>query len=313
MIKGKWTTSFSTTLLGLIFISRLAVAAPCCSSNAAAPSLISGDDRAQVTLLLGQSHVIGDAPAEGIAVFRAPDDYEITQTARLDGAFLFSDRWQVGGTLPLVRRSVERSGFAAQGVSVGDVRLNFAYEFLPEWTYSVWRPKGYVFLQTTFPTARSIYELDGSSRIGAFGQGFFTFAVGCLLQKRWASWDVYFIPELHQSLARDFTDPSSGGTLRVTPSLGANAALGGGYSPGRFRFGARIQPIYNGRKSIEDNRGLFRGAYQLVWDVGADLSYLIADEWSLQASYTDQTLLGPAVGGTLSRTFTASVQYRLPR
>jgi hypothetical protein len=54
-------------------------------------------------------------------------------------------------------------------------------------------------------------------------------------------------------------------------------------------------------------------ANQLAWDAGLEASYLVADDWSISASYTDQTLLGPAVNTALSRTFSLAIQHRWQR
>ena len=302
-------------IAAIAFWSGEVVAAPCCSANAASPALISGDDSAQLTLMTGQSTTIGDAFADGLPVFRAGNDREISQTLRIDGAFLVSDRWQLGGSLPLLRHAIARPGIDDSATSLGDVRLNAAYEFLPEWSYSKWKPKGLLFAQIILPTSRSIYESTAPGGVDSLGQGFFIVAAGSLLLKRWGNFDSYFMPEIHYSFARDFHNSDLGEAIHVGPNWGGSAALGAGISPGggNFRLGVRVQPMIADRKKVTSSTGDSWTSYQLSWDTALEASYLVADDWSVTAGYTDQTLLGPAVNSMLSRTFTLAVQKRWAR
>ena len=98
-------------------------------------------------------------PAGGIPVFRADGDTELTQTLRVEGAFLLGDRWQIGASVPYTRRSRNTPDLASASSGFGDLGPERgAYEILPEWTYSVWKPRGFVFVQGLIPTGGSIYE-----------------------------------------------------------------------------------------------------------------------------------------------------------
>lgn len=297
-------------LVPLILSSNIS-AAPCCSANAAAPSLISGDDKAQITLGSSFGKVIGDTTRDGTSIFRAENDNETSQSFRLDAASLISDRWQIGASIPLIRRGIVRPGIDANSTRLGDLRLSAGYEVLPEWSYSNW-PKGYIFTQLILPTGRSIYDAESGGAVDATGQGFVMTALGALLLKRFGNWDSYFMPEIHYSFGRTFTTSES---ITVGGSLGGSAALGIGISPmnGNLRIGLRIQPTYGGSKKVLSSSGKSLTAYQLAWDTALELAYLIEEKISLSAAYTDQTLLGPANGTTLSRSVSLALQYRMPR
>lgn len=284
--------------------------AACCSSNAAAPALISGDDRAQLSLSLGASAVVGDAPSVGTAIFRADGDSERLQSLRLDGAILLSDRWQAGISLPFLRHAYSRPGNNTNATALGDVRATLAYEMLPERAYRPWVPKGFVFAQMVFPNAASVYEAENPGDSAGFGRGFYTAALGALFVKQWPRFDAYFLPEAHYSFARTFRELQT-----VRPGFGGSFALGVGYSPGggNLRFGLRVQPAYNQSMQVSAPAVTTQTSYQLAWDTAAEASYLVADNWSLTASYTDQTLLGPAVNVSLSRGFLVGLQHRWER
>ncbi len=295
----------------LNFSGSAAWAAPCCSSNAAAPSLISGDHATQFTFTTSQSSVIGDAPSSGPAVFRSSSDSEVTRTYRIDYASVISDLYQAGVSLPIVSRNVETNRKTDSATHIGDIRITGTYEFLPEWSYSAWKPKGYAFLQYTLPTGRSIYESRSILAADATGEGFHTITAGALFVKTYRAWDFSAVPEIHRSLNRTFSD-TAGESVSVAPGMGASLAVGAGYSPrmGNLRVGLRLQPVVNASKTVRSTSGVNETGFQKTWNTSLELSYLISDEWSVNSSYTDQTLLGPARNSTLSRTFALGLQMR---
>lgn len=291
-----------------------ALAAPCCGGNSAAPAIIAGDDQAQMTASLTRGSVIGDAPGEGLPVFRADDDSETSWTYRVDGAVLLSDRFQAGASLPVASRAIRKGESSASSTRIGDVRLNLAYEALPEWSYSAWKPRGFAFAQLTLPTGTSIHDSRERFAVDATGRGFYSVAAGALLQKRWSSWDAYVIPEAHYSFERSFGERGFGSS-EIAPGWGGSVAVGAGIAPvsDQLRFGIRVQPVFNQAMSIRNETGGSRSTGQRSVDASLELTYLAADSWSVFATYTDQTLIGPAVNSTLSRTVSMAVQHRWER
>lgn len=304
-----------TLIVLLVSCSHSVIAAPCCSSSAAVPSVVSGDDEMQMTFTTARSTVIGDVSDEGRPVFRSADDSEISQTYRLDMARVFDDRYQGGVSLPVVDHEVNRLSSHHQSMRFGDIRLTGAYEAMPEWSYSSWKPKGFGFFQLTLPTGRSIYDSQEIGAVDSSGQGFYRFALGGLFTKNRGAWDFYFIPEVHYSFSRTFGNSDGGEVTRVAPGLGSSIAVGAGFSPhmGNLRIGFRLQPLFSQSKKIDSSLGKSETAKQEVWDTSLEAAYLLTEAWTVLSSYTDQTLLGPARNSTLSRTFSLGVQHRWAR
>lgn len=298
---------------GLLGFVRAASAAPCCGGASALPQLITGDDRAQVSASLSHGNVIGDAPPQGIPVFRAASDSERVQILRFDAAYLVEERLQVGMGLPIVRRSrnfSEKDGSSATGL--GDLGASAAYEFLPQWTYSAWKPRGFVFTQITVPTGPSIYDASQSHLVDARGRGYWSAAAGVAFVKSWGNWDALASIEGHRSFSRTVSS-SDGQSISLHPGWGASALLGGGFSPGGgdLRLGLSLSPVHEGAIDVEGGV-TSRSEAQLVWNTSAQVGYLLSPEWSSSLAYTDQTLLGPARNVSLSRTVMLSLQHRWP-
>lgn len=296
------------------FAASVAQASPCCGGGAAVPAMIAGDHRLQMGWSFSRSTVIGDAPAVGIPVFRAEGDNEVTQMVSLDVATLLSDRLQVGLSAPFSFRTVERGRIRNAASAPGDVRLNLAYEAIQQLLYSEWQPTGYAFLQLTLPTGKSAYEAVTGTGVDATGKGFLAISSGLLFVKRWSVWDANFTPELHYSAPRAFS-ANDGSQLLVSPGWGGSATIGVGVSPGTgvWRFGARLGPSIEQGRRVATPDGETVASYQLNWNLGLEAAYMIGATWSLSASYVDQTLFGPVVNSTLSRTFAVAFQRRWER
>ena len=299
-----------------LFSSPVAFGAACCGSSSAVPSLISGDDKFQLTFRSVYEAVVADVSPSGSALFRADGDHETVLTQQIDGAVLLSDRWQVGARVPVVTRSRTSGDLTASSTGLGDLAANVGFEILPEWSYSAWRPRGYLFLDSTFPTSPSVYNASAAWAVDARGRGFFSTGLGGLLLKTWGDWDVSLMAEGHRSFARQFSLPDNQGTITATPGWGILGSLGAGYAPGflksQWRLGASLAPSFE--QAIR-TQGVVSdtGSDQIVWTTVAQLSYFPSSEWTLSLSYADQTLFGPAQNVALNRGVSFLIQKRWER
>lgn len=279
-------------------------AATCCGGGFAQPSIIAGDEAAQLTFTTSYSDVIEQVGADSFWNRDALE--ESSGTFQLEGALILEDRWQLGAQLPLVRRSKKES----TSTGLGDVQLLGAYEYLPDWNYNPWRPKGIVYIQLTVPTGVSNLESTEQLQTDSFGRGFWTLGLGTLLTKSIDHWDVFANLEFHHSFARDFENNSVRGTL--DPGWGFRSSFGGGYNLGDFRLGTSLA------WSVEDpvdTLGTIESSGTVQRFVTASLSgsYLVNQSWAVTIAYNDQTWFGDPINTALSRGVSLSVQKRWAR
>ena len=290
-------------------------ASACCARTPAAPFLIVGDDKAQLSVGVGSSSLIAQAGADGALTYEPSESLNRIWNYRLDGAFLLSDRWQMGLSVPVVTHSIREPGIFGSTTGIGDGRLSIGYEILPSWSYSKWKPQGFVFSVISFPTGRSSFEASNPNNSDVTGNGFFAASLGTLLMKRWTIWDVFFLGEVHYSFPRTFSN--AGGNYQVFPGMGASGGIGIGYSPGggRLRLGLRIQPRWDQLELIPSRNSGATGTRGQRWtnDTGLDVSYLVAATDTVMISYTDQTLIGPVASAPLNRMFALNFQHRWER
>ncbi len=290
--------------LPFLLLSK-AFAAPCCSGASQIPFLITTDDQAMLSTSFIQGSVLADA-FHGLVRKRTSKQQESLQTVLLQGAIKTTDRSQVALQLPLTsrQRSLDSKAYSAQGL--GDLRFIGAYEILPEWAYSVWKPKGFSFIQLTMPTAPSIYDAKKTMRIDARGKGFWGFSLGTAFLKTVASFDFVFLMELHSALPRMYK------TRRLEPGLGYSGLIGAGYSPRflpRLRLGIAAAPSSDGGVRLDSVTMLPKK----VWTLTVAAAYALPSDLSIILSFADQTFFpNGAQNVELSRTLALTIQNRFP-
>lgn len=281
-----------------------AFAAACCGGGFAAPSLIVGDDRAQVTASYAYSQITDDVGTD--TLWRRRTAKESGETWKLDAAHLLSDQWQAGLSVPVVRRS--RSAIGSTGL--GDISATLGYEILPEWDYNPWRPRGLAYLQLTAPTGKAINEADATYQLDSRGRGFWAAGLGTILTKVYGSLDLLAAADLHKSFAKDYRNSQSSG--RLEPGFGGNAGFGAGYSFSDFRLGAALTWAYEDAVSVAGTTAS-RGAPQRYTTASLSGSYLMNREWAATLTYSDQTKFGSPLNTSLGKSGMLLVQKRWER
>lgn len=296
--------SESLIVLLSLACSSLAHAAACCGGGFAAPSIIAGDDKAQVTSSLARSQVRTDVYPDGTWEDRSYR--ETTETLKLEAAHVFWDRFQAGGSVPVIRRA--RSEDSSAGL--GDVSATLGYEYLPDWDYNPWRPKGLGYLQLTLPTGKTIQEAEDKFQLESRGRGFWGLGLGTLLTKIVGSWDVFSSLDVHRSFAKDYS--SSLGPGRLEPGWGGNLAAGLGYNTESFRIGGSVAWTYEDAIEVQ-GANPSSGTPERYGTVSASGSYLFETDWAATLTYSDQALIGSPLNARLGRTVLVQLQRRWSR
>lgn len=300
MSKIKLCLTFACSLL----FAPQAFAAACCGGSISMPAMISGDDRMQIGLSRADTFITDDVDTSG--TWNARREPEKLSTWTLDAAHIFNDRWQVGASVPLVRR--ERAGRSSSGL--GDLTANLGYEYLPDWDYNPLRPKGLAFLQLIAPTGNTAFESQDPLQLDARGRGFWALGAGTLLTKAWGPWDALASIAIHRSFKKKYSTPQSSGVLN--PGWGGAVGVGGGYSYRSFRVGPSLTWNYEDPIDVTGPTPSKGGAQRFA-TAALNVTYSPVDEWGVTASAQDQRVFGRPSNTSLGRAVYLQVQYRLAR
>ncbi len=301
--------SKSLTLIFLFFFVSDVFGAACCGAGASLPNLINGDYRAQVSIAGSNAAVTHDSDSSGAIKERDGNNQEVLEVLTLTAAYLISPYWQTGITIPYKFHSHKSRLYQESSNGLGDIKAQVAYEFLPETLFSVWRPKGLIFIEQSIASSKSIYTANKPLRSDSFGSGFYTTAIGVSLMKTINSFDFLLLSEIHQGFKRSFEAQGQGlsEALKVTPGLGGSVLLGAGLSPfnGNFRLGQTLLYSREGKRRTE-RRTSSSSKSNYFLELGFSASYLFSDV-SLSIGFQDQSFLGQASNTSLSKLLSASV------
>ncbi len=239
---------------------------------------------------------MGDVAPNGHATFWLKENQKSIETLQIDVAYLFwESRLQMGLSLPLERSEIAQSEWSLKRLSIVG-----GYEFLPERTFSYWKPRGLVFLQMGAPLS------DQGSK-SWLDEPPWTLSSGLLFLKVLGPWDGQFLVKINHSL--EYTTLSHSETRTKRPGIGLQGLVSGGYSVPKtgVRMGMGISPVFN---DTGMDSGSGRTASSLVWNTNFTLSYLFSPEFLMATTYTDPTLMGPARTTFLTQSFSLLLQRR---
>lgn len=269
------------------------------------PALISGDEQAQISVSYGATQVVVDhVDADGI--WRKSKEHQRVQVTRLEGAFLAADLWQLGFSFPMMTReygSEKYTGF-------GDVSTTLSYEYLPDWNYNPYRPKGIGFVQVRLPLGRSRAESELGG-LDSMGSGFWALGVGTMLVKSWSRWDLYGFFEIHRSFEKRVSNIMIQG--RLLPGNGGTGELGMGYNWQKLRTGVSVSESFEDPLNIDSITSVTNGQTERYAVLAISLSYLLDDEWSGAFTINDQTLIGAPANTSLGRGASIQILRRWTR
>lgn len=280
--------------------------AACCGGGFAAPSLISGDDKAQISTTLSSTQIIVDH-VDATGVWRTTDAHQAIKTFKLDAAHIFSDRWQAGVSVPILQRDVDSKTYSG----LGDVGLSLGYEYLPEWSYHPYKPKGLGFLQLILPTGKSRVESEVGGR-DSRGNGFWAIGMGTLFTKTWSQWDAFYSIDIHRAFNKEVSNSQFSGKL--IPAWGGQTSLGAGINISEYRIGSSISWTYEDPIKMEFQTGeITQGSLERYATASLGLSYLANDNWAGTFSFADQTIFGSPQNTSLGRTVSFVLQRKWGR
>lgn len=296
---------FSFCFVSILFTQQ-AFSAACCGGGFAAPSIISGDDKAQLATSFTSTQVVVDnVDTQGI--WRKWGTHQQVQTIRIEGAHVFKDRFQAGFSIPVIQRTRE----ALSHSGLGDISTSVGYEYLPDWNYNPYRPKGVGYLQLTLPTGKS----KADSEVGGLdsrGNGFWALGLGTLLTKSWTQIDSFVSLAIHRSFGKNVSNSQFNGNLE--PGYGSNFGLGIGYNAGDYRLGSSITWTHEDAIKTSSSSAVtdFGSAERYATGV-LSASYMPNDDWSGALTFSDQTLFGAPLNTSLGRSIALQLQRRWGR
>ncbi|MCB0421611.1 MAG: hypothetical protein KDD61_11480 [Bdellovibrionales bacterium] len=294
----------------LIFLLNIlpakVIASSCCGQGPSSFLVLSGSQRYVVSTSLTYSDSLGRvADTDKVLTYWEKKSRSVQNLSISIGGTL-RDRHQWFALTSLQKGTYRDSIESGTSVHLGDTILGYTYEALPEYRFSYWKPIVYLSPIVNLPTGHSIYdEAKLSEGADVTGHNQWGAGIGLTLKKVYFPWtlslqfkSLYLFPKQFRNIeVSGFTDNSvafmtsfASRFYELTVNLGLTMT--------------HLSP-----RSLEgfDIRSDASKSYTAMF--GAQKS--LTDRWTIGASFSDQSLIGPAENTLLNRSisFFTSLNY----
>lgn len=291
------------------FSAKQAQGAACCGGGSSQANILASDDRSHFSFMNSYSDAFVDYVDSQNQWFLA-DESTITSTIKLDGAVLLSDLWQLGFSVPFI----QKSKYGESRSDFGDLSGSLGYEYLPDWDYDPYRPRGVGYIQLVFPTGTPNEAAVDPYKLDTRGRGFWQLGAGTVLSKVRGKWDGSFSAEVHKAFSKEVSNSEFKGTL--TPGWGGQASLGLGYNLSSWRTGVGLSGVYEDPTQVEGSihsLGLLKRLIVGSASLGYSFPEVEGSRWSSNLIYSDQTLFGNPYNTSLERSISITLQKSVLR
>lgn len=285
-----WISIFS------FLIPAKLMAAACCGGGGSSANLIIGDYSSQFAVSSSYSNVVGDQSGADKVRFWNDGREQKTLTYKLSAATLIGERFQTGASGEYLQKRYEfSSGNKENSNHLGDTSLFVSYEMWTESFYRSWWPRFFISLTHTLPTGIGLYESQKRGMSDVNGLGRHQTQLGLHFYKRLPSFLLRSKIEVYQRFKKDKVGSSNGGSFEIgIARLPPKSA---------WSYGIGVKTIINEGANVQEEQALVRTPQERFFEVNPHVSYSFDNNWGVDASYTDQTIIGPVKNTTLSRTF----------
>lgn len=289
--------------LFILFSSKV-FSSSCCGGGSSSSMIITGDNRAEMSLGYSYRSDIGQTNQDGWATLNSDQIKDQRQSINVQGQYQATERWQLASKLSLVDKNLNKSGLKENNMGPGDVDLQATYEYLPEYTFSDYRPRGFVYSRATIPTSKSLYDSQSNIFSDVRGTGLYSLSLGNFLLKKLntvtlkltTEWTHYFGKTYSQFKLHDYEKFS--------------LPLGFAYThpDSDFTFGLTDTFSYQTGKTLTGEINS-KSSQEYFWEVSPFVNYSPNrnEIWSL--SYSDSTLIGKSINSPLYRIVSLNYSY----
>lgn len=302
--------AYSTiAFVAFLLFSGNGFGAACCAGGSSQTTIITGDFGSQLSV--NYQNGLESYQVDGAGLITGPNKGEkrVREIINFTGSVVYEEYYQISLTLPHITNTYSFEDVKKSDAGVGDPVVQLTYEFLPELTYSPWKPRGFIFYKRSFARSTSIYDSEKDLASDAFGLGYDVNTLGFAFYKVKASWDFSYIGQVFKGAPRQFKRKQN---FRVIPGNGTiqNLQIARQFPSYNLRLAMDMISYYEGVKRFEgdvDNITevkSYRGA-------GFFVSYMGAQNMTYSLGYLDQGFLGGLRNINANRVLALGAQYNI--
>lgn len=292
----------------LIFISSSpAYSSSCCGGGSSSSLIIVGDNRAEWGMSYSARSDLGQTNEHGWSSFNSNNVRDNSQSLNFQGQYQLSESWQAGGKFSFIDKTIKKAGVEEDSQGLGDIDFQATYEYMPEFTYHPYKPRGFVYSRLTFPTSHSLYDSNTLLFSDVRGTGLFGVGLGNFFIKQLNSWTLKLGTEWTHYFGKTYSQFKLDDYEKFVLPIGVAYA----FTDSPYSIGMTETFSYQTGKTLRGNINS-KSKQEYFWELSAFLNFSPGREEIYSLSYSDSTLIGKNVNSPLYRSLAVSYTYLLP-
>lgn len=283
--------------LFLFFLSDKLFAGSCCGGGSSSSLILTGDNVQEYSLGLVYRNDLGQTDNGGWASFHNDQTTDRQMVFNLQFQRQMAEYWQLAIKSSFIQKDLEKQNRREKTSGAGDVDFQGTYEFLPEFTYSAWKPRGFGYLKLSIPTSNSLYDSTSPIYSDVRGTGLYSLSTGVFFIKHISDLTLKSAFEWQHFLGKHFAQTTILDYDKLVVPLGVSYGL----DPKPIAIGAGATWSYQTKKKFT---GTISGSAnpEYFWELNAFANWIVSRETSIGISYSDSTLVGKNINSSLYRT-----------
>ena len=291
----------------VIFLPLSTYGASCCGGGSSSSAIITGDTQQELTLGYSYRNDIGQTDNNGLATLHNSSiiDQQFLYTFQL--ARMFFDRFQSSLKIGVTTKEIDKQKRAEKNSGLQDIEVQSSYEFMPEYTYSPIKPRGFSYLKFAIPMSKSLYDSTSPVFSDVRGTGQFSVAPGLFFIKKLTALSLKSGVEYQYYLGKQYSEFKLDDYYKFIVPFGIS------YPFSLYPVTLSATSTWNYQSPKKLNGSIqSRSASEYFWDLNISTSLHLANLTSFTLAYSDSTLIGKNINSPLYRIIGLSYNYGWP-
>lgn len=295
------------TLSFILLLTSNLYAASCCGGGSSSSLILVGDNVQEYSLGFSYRNDLGQTDSMGWSTFHNDSVIDRQNAFNFQLQRQIADRFQLAFKSGVVEKNIQKQNRHEKTTGLSDIDLQATYEMLPEYTYSLWKPRGFLYSKISKPMSRSLYDSRSSIYSDVRGSGLYTAELGTFFIKTISSFTLKTTIEWQHFFGKDFGNSSLSDYDKFMLPLGLSYAL----ASLPMAVGAGATWSYQTPKKFQ---GVVSGtsAKEYFWEINSFVNWVITREHAVGLSYSDSTLVGKNINSPLYRSMGLTYTKSLP-
>lgn len=269
----------------ILLTTQNALASSCCGGGSSSSLIILGDHEAEISLGTSFRNDFGNTDGHGEAFYNDKKARDTKKSLSLQGQFLIADFHQVALKLGFSEKDIKKGDLQDKKQGFDDSTVQYTYEFMPETTYSLYRPRGFIYLKGTISHSKSIHDSKSKVYADVFGAGEDSMGAGFLFTKKYGN--------ILYKLGHEYSKFLKEGFYKSATPMGLT------YSKPKSKISVGLNDtfIFEEENSVQ------------YFELGAFINFEQNDDLLYSLSYSNSSLLGKSLNAPLYETISLNAIF----